>query len=111
MTLYRLLPWLLAITAPLPLACGPCLAGEKSLRPLFDALWQVEASGQLHPDDGDKGRAIGPYQIWRIYWQSAIEFAPELGGCYEDCRDKTYAEFIILAHWLRFCPDAVEHYV
>ena len=95
-------------------AVGPCVARAEteppSLRPLFDALWQVEASGQLNPRDGDGGRAIGPYQIWRIYWQSAIEFAPELGGTYEDCRDKNYAEWIILAHWLRFCPAALERY-
>ena len=99
-----------ALVALLGISAGVALGDEKSLRPLFDALWQAEASGQLHPDDGDSGRAIGAYQIWHIYWQSAIEFAPELGGTYQDCRDKTYAEFVILAHWLRFCPKAVENY-
>jgi len=83
---------------------------EPPLRPLFDALWDVESSKRLNPPDGDGSRAIGPYQIWRIYWQSAIEFAPELGGTYEDCREKGYAEWIILAHWLRFCPAALERY-
>jgi len=95
------------------LVAGRAEAGEGEplpLRRLFDALHQVEASGQLKPPDGDGGRAIGPYQIWPIYWQSAIEHAPELGGTYQDCRRKDYAEWIILAHWLRFCPAALEAY-
>ncbi|KAF0972621.1 hypothetical protein FDP41_008870 [Naegleria fowleri] len=37
----------------------------------FRALHQVESKGQLNPPDGDKGRAIGPLQIWEVYWKDS----------------------------------------
>jgi len=68
------------------------------LRPLFDALWQVEASGELEPEDGDDGKSIGPYQIQRAYWQDAR--MPD--GTYEDCRRKDYAERVMIRYWERY---------
>ena len=76
------------------------------LRRLFTAIGIVESEG----DDaavGDAGE-LGRYQIMPAYWQDAIEHAPELGGKYEDVREPRYAEFIMLAYWLRHCPGAVE---
>ena len=32
--------------------------------------------------DGDGGRAIGPYQIHRVYWQDAVGFRPELAPAF-----------------------------
>ncbi len=78
-------------------------AGDRH-EPLLDALWMVEASRRLHPPDGDGGHSIGPYQISRPYWKDATEFDPKLGGSYEDCRDKEYAEQIVLAYWRRYIP-------
>ena len=78
------------------------------LRALYDALHRVEASGRPAPPPGDGGRALGPYQIWKVYWIDALAHAPELGGTYADVRSKGYAEWIMLAYWLRWCPGALE---
>lgn len=85
-------------------------AGAHRHRPLLNAIWMVEASGRLHPPDGDGGRSIGPYQISRAYWQDAVAFAPEIGGRYEDCRNKAYAERVMLAYWQRYVPDGSDEY-
>ena len=76
-------------------------------REFLDALWQVEASQQLYPKDGDGGNAIGPYQIWKNYWLDAVEFSG-IEGTYEQCRDKEYAERIIEAYMLRYKRTAWE---
>lgn len=115
MTFCRAVTWFFAILGIgflLVLACGPCVARgeERSLRPLLDALWHVEASSRLHPPDGDDGRARGPLQIWRAYWIDAMKQAPDLGGTYADCDDRAYAEFVVVAYWTRYCPDAIENY-
>lgn len=75
-------------------------------RPILDAIRQKETGGEADPANaiGDGGKAIGPYQIHRVYWQDAIEHAPEIGGTYADCRDAAYAERIILAYWERYAP-------
>lgn len=77
-------------------------ASASDLRPLLDAIRMVESGGQQNPRDGDGGRAIGPYQIWRVYWlDSKVE------GKYEQCRDREYAERVMLAYWKRYCPKAL----
>ena len=52
------------------------------------------------------GRAIGPYQIHRVYWFDAHEFEDELGGTYQDCRDRDYAERVIDAYMRRYAKEA-----
>src|SRR5262245_43520697 len=59
---------------------------------ILDAIVLVETSGQQNPPDGDGGRAIGPYQIHLEYWQDALAAEPGLGGSYQDCRRRGYAE-------------------
>ncbi len=54
---------------------------------------------------GDGGRAIGPYQIWNVYWQDAVEFDESIGGTYEDCVEKEYSERIIRAYWQRYATQ------
>lgn len=71
---------------------------------LLNALYKVESnSGQQLV--GDNGKAIGPYQIWRTYWQDAIDFDSTIGGRYEDCMDKQYAERVIRAYWARYATS------
>lgn len=72
---------------------------------ILTALRQVETGGAA--DDGrhavgDGGRAIGPLQIHRAYWQDA-----GLPGSFEDCRDPDYARAVVLAYWRRYCPRAL----
>jgi len=81
-------------------------AARAKLRPLLDALVQVESSGR---DDavGDSGNALGSLQIWRVYWSDALEHAPAIGGVYEDVRTRIYAERVVVAYWLRYAAAAV----
>ena len=81
-------------------------AARAKLRPLLDALVQVESSGR---DDavGDSGNALGALQVWRVYWSDALEHAPALGGAYEDVRTRVYAERVVVAYWLRYAATAV----
>lgn len=51
---------------------------------------------------GDRGQAIGPYQIHRAYFIDA-----GVPGRYEDCRDADYARRVVIAYWQRWCPDAL----
>ena len=74
---------------------------------ILDAICQVESSGGTNKADGDGGKAIGPFQIWRIYWTDATSYDKSLGGTYQDCRDRVYAEKVVIAYWKRFCPDAL----
>ena len=73
------------------------------LRPLFDAIRMVEASGSDNPADGDDGLAIGPYQIWRVHWIDAR--MPH--GRYQDCRNRAYAEEVMIRYWRRYAPAAL----
>ncbi|MCA8952330.1 MAG: hypothetical protein KDE27_22665 [Planctomycetes bacterium] len=83
--------------------------GPWSRREMLDAIRFVESGWREHPPDGDGGRAIGPYQIHRIYWRDALEFEPGLGGDYDDCRDRAYAERVIGAYMAHWVPEAWQH--
>ena len=73
---------------------------------VLDAIRFVESGDREVVPDGDGGLAIGPYQIHRVYWQDAGEFEPELGGDYQDCRQRAYAERVIDAYMRRWVPGA-----
>ena len=70
----------------------------------LSALRAVESGGN---DDavGDGGKAIGPYQIWKIYWKDALEFDPTIGGKYEDCFDRQYSERVVVAYLNRYATE------
>jgi len=71
-------------------------------RTLLAAIRQVESSGQDCCEDGDGGKAIGPYQIWHSYWTDS-----GVPGKYAECRGRAYAERVVRAYWRRYCPEAV----
>jgi len=75
-------------------------------REILAAIRIVESGGRDNPSDGDGGRAIGPFQIHRPYWQEATEFDPSIGGSYEDCRDRAYSEKVVAAYMRRHVPAA-----
>ena len=68
---------------------------------LLNAICEVE-SGCDSTAVGDDKKAIGAYQIWKVYWIDAIEHDPSIGGEYEDCYNKEYAEKIIFSYWDRY---------
>ena len=75
---------------------------------ILDAIRFVESGDRDDVPDGDDGKAIGPYQIHNVYWLDATEFAPQLGGTYQDCRQRGYAEQVIDAYMQRHAATAWE---
>lgn len=75
-----------------------------NVRPLLDAIRQVETGGRSDPAQarGDDGRSLGPYQIQRPYWRDS-----GVPGNYEQVRDTAYAERVVVAYWKRYCPRAL----
>ena len=72
----------------------------------LQAIAKVESSNNPKAV-GDKGKAIGLYQIWHVYWQDAVEYNPQIGGKYEDCFDPKYAEKIVIAYLNRYARQAM----
>jgi len=82
---------------------------EDPYKEFFDALASVESSGMDSPPDGDGGKAIGPFQIWEVYWIDATEYDKSFIGGYSDCRDRKYAERVVMAYMQRYAYDAWEN--
>ena len=76
----------------------------KQTREFLNALLQVESQGN-DKAVGDHGNAIGGYQIWRDYWQDAVEYDKTIGGKYEDCFTRKYAERVVVAYLNRYAPE------
>jgi len=80
--------------------------GEGANADILEAIRFVECGDVETPPDGDNGNAIGHYQIWHVYWFDAVEFDSTIGGSYEDCRSRKYAEKVVAAYMNRYCRDA-----
>lgn len=65
------------------------------------ALHVVETGGRYGAIIGDNGRALGPLQIHRVYWQDA-----KVSGEYEDCADLNYSIKVASAYLKRYAPAA-----
>eukprot|EP01111_Echinosteliopsis_oligospora_P010299 TRINITY_DN3176_c0_g1_i1.p1 TRINITY_DN3176_c0_g1~~TRINITY_DN3176_c0_g1_i1.p1 ORF type:complete len:116 (-),score=19.67 TRINITY_DN3176_c0_g1_i1:233-580(-) len=66
----------------------------------YQALHQVESSGKLSPPDGDSGKAIGPFQIWSVYWQDS-----NIGGSYDDVRQLDTAKKCVDGYMKRYAKN------
>lgn len=77
-------------------------------REILDAIRWVESRNvpDARVPDGDDGLAIGPYQIHEVYWLDAHGYDDSLGGRYQDCRNRGYAERVIDAYMRRYAPEA-----
>jgi hypothetical protein len=75
---------------------------------VLNAIRYVESSWRDNVPDGDAGKAIGPYQIHRVYWLDAIAHRPDIGGKYADCHDRAYAERVIEAYMQLYVTRAWE---
>jgi hypothetical protein len=71
---------------------------------IMRAIAKVESN---HKDSaiGDGGKAIGRYQIHKVYWQDAVQYDPSIGGKYEDCTDPVYARKVVVAYLSRYAPN------
>lgn len=77
-------------------------------RAILDAIRTVETGGESDPDRaiGDKGRALGAYQIHLSYWIDATEKDPALRALgYESVTDRAIAERVVIAYLTRYAPD------
>lgn len=77
-----------------------------TLDELLDAIRMVESGGLKDGGRkavGDGGKAIGPYQIHRPYWEDS-----KIPGKHDDCRDPEYARKVVLAYWKRYAPKSLE---
>lgn len=80
---------------------GEPQANAQSAR-LLDAIRQVESGGDNNAV-GDSGKAIGPYQIHRRYWQDACAYDRTLSErSYEACFDPEYARRVVVAYLRRY---------
>ena len=77
-------------------------------RSILDAIRSVETGGEADPDRaiGDKGKALGAYQIHHSYWIDATEKDPALRALgYESVTDRAIAEKVVIAYLTRYAPD------
>ncbi len=78
--------------------------------PILDAIEAVETGGHPNPSNavGDQGRALGPMQIHRVYWQDAVEHDKSLvanGETYDSVRNRAYARRVVMAYWSRYAKS------
>ena len=93
---------LLAASIAVPPSAGT------DVRRILDTLQTVETGGERDPDAavGDGGKALGAYQIWRIYWVDACQYDPSLRARgYEAVTDREYAERVVIAYLSRYARD------
>lgn len=78
-------------------------AFSAELDPKFiHALNMVEASGREGNVVGDNGKALGPFQIHRSYWQDS-----KVAGSYGMVTNRAYAAKVVTAYLNRYAKSAV----
>ena len=65
------------------------------------ALHQVETGGRLGPIKGDKGKALGPFQIHEVYWRDS-----GVAGSYVQVADYVYARQVVTAYLMKYARKA-----
>jgi hypothetical protein len=94
----------------------PLQAETYSFDQLLAAIRQVETGGYPNNGEnaiGDGGKAIGPFQIWRVYHIDAHEFAVGRSGRgrifqdvaqgkYSDCNGLDYSESVVALYFMRY---------
>jgi len=89
-----------ALTVPPPVGTD--------VRRILETLRAVETGGERDPDRavGDSGKAIGAFQVWRVYWVDACEYDPSLRARgYQAVTDREYAERVVIAYLSRYARD------
>jgi len=83
------------------LAAGIVNAHHQPLERTLDAIWAVESSSGRDTRDGDRGKAIGPAQIHRAYWQDGTRFLG-VKWPYADARNPAKARQVVRAYVVRY---------
>ena len=85
---------LLMLCLALPLGAAP----QESF---WRALHAVESGGRIGAIKGDKGAALGPYQLHKAYWlDSGIK------GSYSQCSGLAYSRAVVSAYMQRHAAKA-----
>lgn len=81
---------------------------HKDTMNLLNAIHMVETSGRKGAIKGDSGNALGPFQIWRGYYQDAVQKSNgKLNKSYSDVADFGYAKEVVLWYFYRYEPEAL----
>ena len=80
---------------------------------LLDKIRHVESGGDPNVPPGDKGKALGPFQIWSEYYKDAVEHNPNLKTDaqgrpreYMDvAKDTAYAEKVVESYMERYATE------
>lgn len=76
-----------------------------ALNKFLNALHQVESSGRTGHIVGDNGKALGPLQIHKSYWEDVKHI---VGGNYNDVENLNYAKKVVLAYLHRYGKKAFQ---
>jgi len=90
---------------------GSLGAGKPAKALLSDSEWArfltavrlVETGGLPNEGEnavGDKGKAIGPFQIWRVY-----HIDSKVPGQYTECNKLEYSKKVVKAYLTRWAPE------
>lgn len=92
--------------------CEPCKCNalQQDTTDTTDIFWAIGKVESSHNDNaiGDGGKSIGRYQIQWAYWKDATDFDKNIGGKYDDVKDKDYAEKVMTAYFTRYEPEALK---
>ena len=80
----------------------PAIAPAADFAAFARAVHQVETGGRVGPISGDQGRALGPLQIHRGYWQDARQ-----SGEYQSVTNLAVATATMHAYLRRYAPAAL----
>lgn len=78
-----------------------CSQEHKDIDKFLAALSKVESYDNDNAV-GDKGKALGRYQIHKAYWKDS-----KIPGNYEQVVDPAYARKVVLAYFRRYAKDAL----
>ena len=84
-------------------------AAQYTWRSTLDAIRQVETGGCPNGGigaKGDRGNALGPYQIWKIYHTDAAERDKTLTDYRRCLTSRSYSERVVRAYMLRYARAA-----
>lgn len=100
MTRYTILS---TIVISLSLNLAVAIAGPSDtdqINALLDAIAHVESNGNAHAV-GDRGRALGTYQIHKYYWRDGTRFLG-VDWSYDQAKDPAKARAVVRAYLLHY---------
>lgn len=76
--------------------------------PNFEQFTQILGKLESNNNDfalGDKGKALGRYQIWRVCYLDAKEYDKSITFSYESLTNKVNSDKVVKAYISRYCKE------